>query len=58
MDAFYTKKLLVLDYNSFLDTIRLTTYPILYQCRLQDLNQRPTRYECVALPAELNRLIE
>ena len=24
-------------------------------CRLKDLNLRPTHYECVALPAELNR---
>lgn len=26
------------------------------KCRLRGLNLRPTRYECVALPAELNRL--
>ena len=38
------------------DTIRLTTHPMLYRCRLPGLNQRPTRYECVALPTELNRL--
>ena len=37
-------------------TIRLTTHPMLYRCRLPGLNQRPTRYECVALPTELNRL--
>ena len=40
------------------DTIRLATHPMLYQCRLRGSNLRPTRYECVALPTELNRLIE
>ena len=28
---------------------------LFYWCRLGDLNARPTHYECVALPTELNR---